>query len=135
MVTVRELEEKTNIKESIIKYCSLDKKFNYNIYLYQLEEGDVMERMESEKNSEQRFYILKEYRVLIKQKEYTDSHNKYAGNIINIIKEEEMAQIFNIGRDWTIHKRKQQDKQEGYSLIKIVIINTQRNIDIIVRKV
>ena len=37
-----------------------------------------MERIESEKNSKWRFYTLEEYRALGKQKEYTDSHNKYS---------------------------------------------------------
>ena len=68
--------------------------------------------MELEKNSEWRFYILKEYRALGKQKECTDSHNKYYENIINSIKEKEEAQIFNIKREKAIKKRKQQDEQE-----------------------
>ena len=87
MVAVRELEEETSIKGSTIKYWNVDKQFNCDIYLYQLEKEDVMERTESEKNSEWRFYTLEEYRALGKQKECTDSHNKYYGNIINIIKE------------------------------------------------
>src|ERR1044072_8458185 len=53
-----------------------------------------MERMEPEKNSEWRLFTLEEYRALSKQKECTDSHNKYYGNIINSIKEKEESQIF-----------------------------------------
>ena len=71
-----------------------------------------MERMESEKNSEWRLFTLEEYRALARQKECTDSHNKYFGNIINTIKEKETAQIFNIRRNKAIRKQKQQDETE-----------------------
>ena len=71
-----------------------------------------MEKMEPEKNSEWRFYTSEKYKALGKQKEYTDSHNKYYGNILNTIKEKKEAQIFNIGGDRAIKKRKQQDEQE-----------------------
>ena len=43
-----------------------------------------------------------------------------------------MAQIFNIGRDKAIRKRKQQDK---HLPVKIVSINTQKYKDIIVKGV
>ena len=75
----------------MMKYQDIDKQFNCDIYLYQLEKENVMERMKSEKNNEWRFYTLEEYRALEKQKECTDSHNKYYRNIINIIKEKEEA--------------------------------------------
>src|ERR1043165_6941566 len=110
MAAIRELEEETGIKGPTIEYWGVDKQFNYDIYLYQLEEEDIMERMEPEKNSEWRFYTLEEYRALGKQRECTDSHNKYYGNIINTIKEKEEAQIFNISREKAIKKRKQQDE-------------------------
>ena len=63
--------------------------------------------MEPEKNSEWRLFTLEEYRALVKQRECTDSHNKYFGNIINAIREKETAQVFNIERDKAIKKRKQ----------------------------
>jgi len=43
MIVVKELEEKTGIKGSTIGYWGIDKQFNYNIYLYQLEMEDKME--------------------------------------------------------------------------------------------
>ena len=94
MAAVRELEEETSIKGPIMELWGTDKQFNCDIYLYELEPQDVMERMEPEKNSEWRLYTLEEYRALAKQKECTDSHNKYYGNIINSIKEREESQIF-----------------------------------------
>src|ERR1044072_6695436 len=112
MAAVRELEEETGIKGPIMEYWGTDKQFNCDIYLYQLEAEDTMERMELEKNSEWRLFTLEEYRTLARQKECMDSHNKYFGNIINTIKEKETAQVFNIGRDKFIKKRKQQDEQE-----------------------
>ena len=96
MAAIRELEEETNIKGPTIEYQGIDKQFNCDIYLYQLKEGNIMERMKPEKNSKWRFYTLEEYKALRKQKECTDSHNKYYRNIINTIKEKEEAQIFNI---------------------------------------
>ena len=68
-----------------------------------------MERMEPEKNSEWRLYILEEYRALAKQRECTDSHNKYYGNIINSIKEKKESQIFRIKKE---PKRKRSQREE-----------------------
>jgi hypothetical protein len=67
--------------------------------------------MELEKNSEWRLYILEEYRVLAKQKECTDSHNKYYGNIINSIKEKEEKQIFHVKQE-PKRKRPQEEEEE-----------------------
>ena len=64
MAAVRELEEETEIKGLTIEYWDVNKQFNCDIYLYPLEEEDVMERMEPEKNSKWRFYTLEEYRAL-----------------------------------------------------------------------
>src|ERR1044072_5836984 len=111
MTAIRELEEETEIKGPTMKYWGVDKQFNCDIYLYQLEEEDIMERMKPEKNSEWRFYTLEEYKALRKQRECTDSHNKYYGNIINIIREKKEAQIFNISKEKVIKKRKQQNEQ------------------------
>src|ERR1044072_9437522 len=85
MTAARELEEETGIKGPAMEFWGTDKQFNCDIYLYKLEPQDVMERTEPAQNSEWRVYILEEYRVLTKQKECTDSHNKYFGNIINTI--------------------------------------------------
>src|ERR1043165_4748234 len=91
------------------------KQFNCNIYLYQLEVEDVMEQWnQKEKNSEWRLFTLEEYRALARQKKCTDSYNKYFENIINSLKEKETAQIFNIGRDKAIKKRKQDDAEEVF---------------------
>ena len=68
-----------------------------------------MERMESEKNSEWRLYTLEEYRALAKQKECTDSYNKYYGNIINSIRERKESQIFQIKKE---PKRKRPQEEE-----------------------
>jgi len=46
MAAIKELEEETNIKGPTMEYWGVDKQFNCDIYLYQLEEKDVMERME-----------------------------------------------------------------------------------------
>ena len=106
MAAVRELEEETRIKGLIMEYWKMDKQFNCNIYLYRLKAGDTMEWTESEKNSEWRLFTLEEYKTLARQKECTNSHNKYFGNIINSLKEKKTAQIFNIERDKVIRKRK-----------------------------
>ena len=106
MIVIKKLEEETEIKGPTIEYWGTDKQFNCNIYLYQLEAEDTMERMEPEKNSEWRLFTLEEYRALAKQKKCTDSHNKYFGNIINTIKEKETAQVFNIGKEKAIKKKK-----------------------------
>ena len=74
-----------------MRFWGTDKQFNCDIYLYELEPPETMDRMEPEKNSEWRLYILEEYRALAKQKECTDSHNKYYGNIINSIKEANLS--------------------------------------------
>ena len=92
-----------------MKFWETDKQFNCDIYLYELELQDIMDRTEPEKNSEWRLYTLEEYRVLAKQKECTDSHNKYYGNIINSIKEKEENQIFHIKKE---PKRKRPQKEE-----------------------
>src|ERR1043165_481418 len=94
IAAVRKLEKEMGIKGPIMEFWETDKQFNCDLYLYELELQDIMERMEPEKNSEWRLYTLKEYRALSKQKECTDSHNKYYGNIINSIKEKEESQIF-----------------------------------------
>ena len=52
MAAIRELEEETSIKGPTMEFWETDKQFNCDIYLYKLEPQDVMERMESEKNSE-----------------------------------------------------------------------------------
>src|ERR1044071_7171641 len=70
-----------------------------------------MEKMEPEKNSEWRLYTLEEYRALAKQKECTDSYNKYYGNIINSIKEREERQIFQIKKE-PKRKRPQAEEEE-----------------------
>ena len=64
MAAVRELEEETGIKGPTMEYQGTDKQFNCDIYLYQLEEEDTMEQMESEKNSELRLFTLEKYRAL-----------------------------------------------------------------------
>src|ERR1043165_8934477 len=87
----------------------MDKQFNCDIYLYKLDPQDTMERMEPEKNNEWRLYTLEEYRALLKQKECTDSHNKYYGNIINSIKEKEESHIFQVKKE---PKRKRLQEEE-----------------------
>src|ERR1043165_2785677 len=92
-----------------MEFWRTDKQFNCDIYLYELEPQDTMERIEPEKNSKWRLYTLEEYRVLAKQKECTDSHNKYYGNIINSIKERRESQIFQIKKE---PKRKRSKTEE-----------------------
>src|ERR1044071_5628865 len=109
MAAVRELKEETGIKGPTMEFWEMDKQFNCDIYLYELDLQDIMERMEPEKNSEWRLYTLEEYRALAKQKECTDSHNKYYGNIINSIREKEEGRIFQVKKE---PKRKRPQEEE-----------------------
>ena len=109
MAAVRELEEEASIKGPTMEFWGTDKQFNCDIYLYKLEPQDTMERMDPEKNSKWRLYTLEEYRALSKQKECTDSHNKYYGSIINSIKEKKEKQVFQIKKE---PKRKRSQTEE-----------------------
>ena len=72
---------------------------------------------------------MEEYRAIARQKECTDSYNKYFRNIINTIKEKETAQIFNIRRENNKMNRKK------YLLVETATTNTQKYIDITVKEV
>ena len=62
MATIRELEEEIGIKGPTMEFWKTDKQFNCDIYLYELEGQEIIERMELEKNSEWRFYTLEEWK-------------------------------------------------------------------------
>jgi hypothetical protein len=63
---------------------------------------------------------LEEYRALSRQKECTDSYNKYYGNIINAIKDEIVKQIFYIKKNTTerisLKRKKKETDQEIYNI-------------------
>src|ERR1044071_1669254 len=92
-----------------MEFWGMDKQFNCDIYLYELESQDTIDRMEPEKNSKWRLYTLEKYRAMAKQKECIDSHNKYYGNIINSITERKESQIFQVKKE---SKRKRSQEEE-----------------------
>src|ERR1044071_410830 len=86
-----------------------------------------MERMESEKNSEWRLYTLEEYRALAKQKECTDSHNKYYGNIINSITESKENQIFHIRKEPKGKRPREEEEMNLCANCNLYYPTTQRH--------
>src|ERR1043165_9684113 len=104
----------------------MDKQFNCDIYLYKLKSQDTMERIEPKKNSEWRLYTIEEYRALAKQKECTDSHNKYYGNIINSIKERKENQIFQIRKKPKRKRSKEEEEINKCTNCNLYYLMTQR---------